>query len=66
MALETPISAWQPPIAAEKRRPLLEHAADDTGGEQERLDVAACRLGRSSTVQEHGRNRRPPPRWSAR
>ena len=56
MALETPISAWQPPIAAEMVAPFLNRLPDHPRREQERLDGRLARLVEADAVQQHGRD----------
>ena len=61
MALETPISAWQPPIAADSVAPFLNTPPDHPGREQERLDGRVARIVKTNAIQQHGRDhaRRP-------
>ena len=57
IALETPTSAWHPPIAAEIVAPLLEERPDLAGDEEEVDDLALRHLplGKAEVVEEDGR-----------
>ena len=61
MALETPISAWQPPIAADRVAPFLNRLPITPAVSRNGSTAALARLVEADAVQEHGRDhaRRP-------
>ena len=56
MALETPISAWQPPIAAEIVAPFLKMLPISPAVSRKRSMPARVAVAETEVVQQHGRD----------